>query len=50
MLLKLEQTYLLQTKPSPPSHTPFHFAGIGLKPSFLKLSDSGHIPEQFHRL
>ncbi|KAF5779635.1 hypothetical protein HanXRQr2_Chr12g0561871 [Helianthus annuus] len=45
MLLNLEQTYLLQTKPSPPSHTPFHFAGIGPKPSSLKLSDSSHIPE-----
>ncbi|MFS8029299.1 hypothetical protein Hanom_Chr16g01520721 [Helianthus anomalus] len=45
MLLNLEQTYLSQTKPSPPSHTPFHFAGIGPKPSSLKLSDSSHIPE-----
>ncbi|KAJ0466622.1 hypothetical protein HanIR_Chr14g0674191 [Helianthus annuus] len=42
------ESHLLQSavvKSSLFMQVPFHFDGIGPKPSSLKLSDSGHIPK-----
>lgn len=38
------RNYSLQEKLVPPAQVPCHFLGGGTETSYLKLSESGHIP------